>query len=138
MRRSLLLAAALLALASSSCTCLEWLRQQHVDDNELDPSLELLGQAQPERLLNLAGRTDDPGPQAREEPLLVLAVSSELVANEVVDAVQTRPPLHAHGAPQPVYSLVLPPGEYELLAFADIDRDGFYEGTELVDAQAPG
>lgn len=62
--------------------------------------------------------------QSREIPLTVVAVSDELMENELVDMYMINAPSH--------YSLYLPPSTYSLMVFADLNGNHRFESSEVV------
>src|SRR5262245_25920428 len=88
-----------------------------------EPRLALQKALAPEDCFRLAGRVASA--EKRDEPLLVAAIGHRFAVDEVVAWKLVARPLE-------LYSLLLPEGDYELLAFADLDRDGVFASTELV------
>lgn len=118
-------AAAGLALLAGGCSYLQWRRTKAEQRSELAKSpgnLVLEKDYAPQNCFGLIGRIAVPKEQ--KEPLLVAAVAhgspSELVGSREI--------LPALG----YYGILLPGGRYDLLFFADLNHDGFYEADEVV------
>ncbi len=86
------------------------------------PSLSALNKLAPEDSLVLGGRLVKL--QQRQEPMLLVAVSSRYQQNEKVAVVQLRTDAY--------YLAFLPRGDYELFIFADLNRNGDFERDELI------
>ncbi|HEY6011702.1 MAG TPA: alpha/beta hydrolase [Nitrospirota bacterium] len=86
------------------------------------PSMSALNKAAPENSLVLAGEISML--QKRHEPLLLVAISNQYRENEKVAVVQLRTDIS--------YLAFLPPGDYDLFVFADLDRNKDFESNERV------
>ncbi len=86
------------------------------------PSMSALNKFAPEDSLILAGPVIKL--QQREKPLLLVAVSQRYQQNEKVAVVQLQMDTY--------YMAFLPRGDYELFIFADLDKNGDFEGNELI------
>jgi uncharacterized alpha/beta hydrolase family protein len=84
-------------------------------------SLRARKAAYPERNFIVAGQLRIE--QDRPAPLAVVAVSDDLRENEIVDMFMVNAPSQ--------YSLYLPPGNYELMVFADINGNRRFESGEV-------
>ncbi len=62
---------------------------------------------------------------ANREAIAVVAVSDKFRPSEVVD-------VNHVARPDSYYGLNLPAGEYRLLVVSDLDRDGYYDETEVI------
>lgn len=124
------LCAAALA-AAAGCDYLSfYTRRQHWSKVfDANPSMKVMKRLAPEDSLLLEGRIEPVRPL--QEPLLLVAVSSQYRKNEIV-AMRTL------AAPSDAYEVFLPQGLYELYVFADRDRNGRFERDELVGRSAPG
>ncbi len=99
-------------------------RQMHQHQNlRFFPSVSTLNEVAPQDSLFLTGAIIKL--QKRQEPLLLIAVSNRYQQDEKVALVQLP-------ASADAYTAFLPKGEYELYVFADLDRDGDFEGEELI------
>ncbi len=87
------------------------------------PTMAVLNRVAPEDSLVLVGPLIKP--HDRQEPLLLIATSSQYREDEKVAAVQL-------GDSADTYMAFLPKGEYSLYILADLDRDGDFERNELV------
>lgn len=85
-------------------------------------SLRARKAAFPERNFIIAGQLTVK--QDRQAPLAVVAVSSDLREDEIVDMFMVDAPSH--------FSLYLPPATYELVVFADLNSNQRFESTEVV------
>ncbi len=124
-------AGGLLFLAAGGCSYLQWRRTKAEQRSELEKSpgdLVLEKEYAPQDCFGLAGRIA--APAAAPGPLLVAAFahegSRELVGSrEVVDVTG-------------YWGLLLPRGAYDVVFFADLNRNGFYESDEVVGRTPPG
>jgi len=126
-RRRVALAAVTLALAAfaSGCGYLEMVQRHRRlrQAFEEQPRLGLVQQFAPEQCLQvIGGLLTDPG---RDDPLAIVALSQQYAANEVVGWRMVPGSVN-------YYSVQLPEGDYELLVFADLDRNGFFGDDEVV------
>ncbi len=87
------------------------------------PSMSALNRIAPEDSLIVEGAIANP--QKRHEPLLLVAISDRYRKNEKVFLVQIQ-------APATEYMAFLPKGDYELMVFADLDRNRDFEWNELI------
>jgi hypothetical protein len=93
------------------------------------PRLGLVQQFAPEQCLQIVGGLlTDP---TRDEPLAIIALSQQYAHNEVVG---WRMVPGAVG----YYSVLLPEGTYDLLVFADLNRDDQFGDDEVVGRTPPG
>jgi len=116
-------------LGTAGCSYLKWKHEKQVAraQRRAHPTLVLDKEIAPEDCFVVTGRGVAP-PDGHLDPFLVAAYdrggTHELVgSHEVV-------------YPDGTYGILLPNGEYDLLFFTDIDRDGFYE-TEEVAGRTP-
>jgi pimeloyl-ACP methyl ester carboxylesterase len=93
-----------------------------------EPRLALQRELTPEDSLRVVGRVT--GAEGRDEPLLLVAVGHRFAKNEVVAWKLVKRGVE-------LYSILLPDGDYDLLVFADVDRDGVFQSSELVGATDP-
>ncbi len=123
----LLLSAGLL----SGCDYLSfWERKRALENSfQNNPTMEILRDLAPESCLAIFGKLDLNG--TYDGPLLVVAVSDKFQTREIVAS-------RIIGTPVLYYSLFLPEGNYGLNFFADVNRDGFFSGDELVGRTNPG
>jgi pimeloyl-ACP methyl ester carboxylesterase len=127
MRRGVLFALGLLLIGSAGCSYLHWRREKKEQRSALrrDPDdLMLLKEFAPQDCFALNGSIAFvPGPIPDTQALVgafAHSGSRELVgAHHVVG-------LSGH------YGVLLPSGEYDLLAFEDLNRDGYFETDEVV------
>jgi pimeloyl-ACP methyl ester carboxylesterase len=87
------------------------------------PTMSVLNRVAPEDSLVLEGPLVKP--RERQEPLLLIATSSQYRQDEKVAVVQLKDTAD-------YYMAFLPKGEYTLYIFADLNRDGAFERNELV------
>ncbi len=87
------------------------------------PSMSALSKYSPEDSLVVGGRIVNH--HERKEPLLLVAVSNQYKQNEKVALVQVP-------ASATFYMAFLPKGDYQLLLFADLDKNGDFEWNELI------
>jgi hypothetical protein len=91
-----------------------------------DPSQKLAVRIAPEGVFAVEGTLP---PSARDRPLLITAIvrgTNEPIGGHVVVPTFGR------------YWLYLPPGTYDVLAFADLDGDGSFSANELVGRSSAG
>jgi len=86
------------------------------------PSMSALNKLSPEDSLVLAGPIVKL--QKRQEPLLLVAVSSQYRKNEKVAVVQLQSDTY--------YMAFLPKGDYQLYIFADLNKNKDFENDELI------
>ena len=117
-------------LGTADCSYLKWKHEKSLQraEHRRNPTLLLTKEIAPEECFVLTGRAIPP-PGGRLDPFLVAAYdhggTHELVgSHEVV-------------FPDGTYGILLPNGEYDLLFFTDIDRDGFYETGEVAGRTPP-
>lgn len=96
---------------------------------ERQPRLGLVQEFSPEQSLQVVGGLY--GDEGHDEPLAIIALSQQYAHNEVV-AWRMVP-----GAVN-YYAVLLPEGTYDLLVFADLNRDGEFGDDEVVGRTAPG
>jgi len=87
------------------------------------PSMSALNNLAPQESLVVSGHILNP--QQRQEPLLLVAVSSQYRKNEMVAVVQILKSAN-------YYMAFLPKGEYELFIFADLNNNEDFESDEVV------
>jgi pimeloyl-ACP methyl ester carboxylesterase len=122
--------AANFAATVSGCSYLKWrqARSEGLSELQKHPSLLLEKEVLPENCFVLAGEPDwGPGEQPQ---LLAAAFDHTGTAHELVGSREVVP---ATGA----YGMLLPAGTYDLLYFADLDHNGYYETHEVVGRSAP-
>ncbi|SEM23060.1 Putative serine esterase [Syntrophus gentianae] len=109
----------------SGCDYLNFWERQKILENSFQnkPRMETLRELSPESCLAIAGKLVLNRPF--DGPLLVVAVSDRFKTREIVASRSISPPLL-------YYSLFLPEGNYDLSFFADLNKDGFFDGDELV------
>ena len=115
----------------SGCSYIEMLRrhQRLKAAFEKEPRLGLVQEFAPEQCLQIVGGlVTDP---ARDEPLAIIAVSQQYAPNEVVGW-QMVPGAVGY------YSVLLPEGTYDLLVFADLNRNDQFDDDEVVGRTEPG
>src|SRR5262249_42559479 len=93
-----------------------------------EPRLALQRALTPEDSFRVAGRGS--GGEGRNDQLLAVAGGPRFSENEVVAWKLVARDVD-------LYSLLLPKGDYDLLVFADLDRDGVFESSELVGSTDP-
>jgi pimeloyl-ACP methyl ester carboxylesterase len=116
--------------ASSGCHYLEMIQRRRTLRAEFEnqPRLTIQRALSPEKCLRIAGPVQmDSGPPL---PLLVAAVGRRYGVDEVVG---WRPV----ASEIDLYSLLVPGGEYQLVALADLDGNGWYEDGEIVGRTPP-
>jgi len=122
MRRITVIAFVAIISASVLCGCGYARMSFNKSHGERWPSLSARKAANPERNFIVAGKMQlDP---ARRIPLAVVAVSDDLMSNELVDMYMVNAPSH--------YSLYLPPGTYKLVVFADLNGNMKFHRSEMV------
>jgi len=87
------------------------------------PSMSTLNNLAPEDSLVVAGQIIKP--RNRQEPLLLLAVSSQYRKNEIVAAIQIQ-------QSNELYMVFLPKGDYDLYILADLNKSLDFETDEVV------
>ena len=93
------------------------------------PRLGLVQEFAPEELLQVdGGLLTDPG---RDEPLAIIALSQQYEPNEVVGWRMVPGSVN-------YYTVLLPEGDYDLLVFADLNRDDVFGDDEVVGRTPPG
>lgn len=118
---------ACLALGTSSCTYLKYasVQAEYARIQSAEPAqLNVKHMIERDRFF-VHGRCIDAAGRFDKMPKAIAAFSSRYRANERVDT------MHFQVAGSH-YGLNLPEGTYELLVFADIDRDGVFESSEVV------
>jgi len=121
---ALALAAATL-WGSAGCSYLKWRQERSEGLAELkkEPSLVLEKEVLPENCFVLAGGPDyDEGPKPQ---VLAVAFDHSTHAHELVGSREVIP---ARG----LFGMLLPAGSYDLVYFADVNRDGYYSTNEVV------
>jgi pimeloyl-ACP methyl ester carboxylesterase len=93
-----------------------------------DPRLALQRTLTPEDSFRVVGRVT--GAEGQDDQLLAVAVGHHFAANEVVAWKLVPRDVN-------LYSILLPKADYDVLVFADIDRDGVFESSELVGSTDP-
>lgn len=101
-----------------------WKQKQELEQAfTREQSARLLLELAPEHAYLLLGRLNmnrDPG-----GPLLVVAVTDKFKKQEIAVAAIMQTPLD-------YYQVYVPEGTYEIYFFADVDRNGYFEGNEMV------
>jgi pimeloyl-ACP methyl ester carboxylesterase len=112
------------SLLTVGCSYLKWRHEKKVARAQLrrHPTLLLEKDLAPEDCFVLTGRGVAP-PDGHLDPFLVAAY----------DHANPRVLIGSHEVvyPDGTYGILLPNGEYDLLFFTDVDRDGFYETEEV-------
>ena len=115
----------------SGCSYLKWRREKTEQRHELTQrpgDLLLQKDYAPEDCFGLIGKLSLlPG---QEVPLLVAAFDHSSLGHELVGAREVT-------AADGYYGILLPPGTYDLVAFADLNGDGFFETSEAVGRTSP-
>jgi pimeloyl-ACP methyl ester carboxylesterase len=113
-----------LLLCAVGCSYLKWRHEKHVEraEHRRHPTLLLDKEIAPEECFVLTGRGVAP-PGGHLDPFLVAAYDHGN-AHELIGS-------HEVVFPDGTYGILLPNGEYDLMFFTDIDRDGFYETEEV-------
>ncbi|MBM4243705.1 MAG: hypothetical protein FJ148_07815 [Deltaproteobacteria bacterium] len=119
-----------IGVLASGCQYLGMVRDQRAMRRQFarEPRLALQRAMAPGDGYRVAGRIT--GAEARDEAILLVAVGHELAADEIVGWKLVARPIDS-------YNLLLPEGDYDLLFFADGDRDGVFESSELVGSTDP-
>ena len=112
-------------MLSSGCSYLGFYTRKAHWQKTFDklPTMAVLNRVAPEDSLVLVGPLVRP--RERQEPLLLIATSSQYRQDEKVAVVQIKDAADD-------YMAFLPKGEYTLYIFADLNRDGSFERNELV------
>jgi pimeloyl-ACP methyl ester carboxylesterase len=113
------------------CSYLQWRHEKKEQRAELEKSPENLlleRDYAPQNCFGLIGRIAIPKEQ--KSPLLVAAFAH---ASPQPDVVGSREIIAETG----YYGLLLPAGEYDLVFFADLNHDGYYETDEVVGRTLP-
>jgi pimeloyl-ACP methyl ester carboxylesterase len=131
--RALLLAGASAALLAAvpGCSYLQWRHEKKEQRAELEKSptnLLLEKDYAPQDCFGLIGRIAIPKEQ--KSPLLVAAFAHASPPHEVVGSREIIPETGYYG-------LLLPTGQYDLVFFADLNHDGYYETNEVVGRTPP-
>ncbi len=117
---------AVVLLATSGCSYLQWRRQKAELRSELQKSpgsLLLEKEYAPQNCFGLLGRIT--APPGVKEPLLVAAFDHAGPSRQLVGSRETIPAVGYYG-------MLLPAGSYDLYFFADLNHDGLYESDEVV------
>jgi hypothetical protein len=125
------LSALLLATCALSCSYLKWAHTQKERRSQLDKhpgDLVLEKELAPQDCFGLQGNVLDPPEQ--KEPLLVVAFEHSSASHALVGSREVLPAVAA-------YAILLPSGSYDILFFADLDRNGFFETGEVVGSTPP-
>lgn len=97
---------------------------------EDEPRVALVQQLAPDTCLILVGKLE--GLAGHQEPLRIVALSDQYAPNEVVGSKMVPRTLKS------LYGMFLPPGDYDVLIFADRDGDGTFRTGEVVGRTSPG
>ena len=125
-------AAATLAAVLPGCSYLQWRREKKEERAQLEKSptnLLLEKDYAPQDCFGLIGRIAIPAGQ--KSPLLVVALAHASPQHDLVGSREIVPETGYYG-------LLLPAGEYDLVFFADLNRNGYYETGEVVGRTPPG
>ena len=117
----------LLSLLTSSCTYLKYnsIQSDYARIQQANPSQVNLKHMLDRETFFVIGRTIDHSNKYPELSMVVVAYSSEFEQNERVDTMYfDRAGTH--------FGLNLPPGFYNLIVFADLNRDGFFTRQEAI------
>jgi pimeloyl-ACP methyl ester carboxylesterase len=126
------LAGALLLPIATGCSYLQWRREKKELRSQIRKNpgnLSLEKEYAPQDCFGLVGRVEVP--KGQTEPLLVAAFDH---ASEGHELVGSREIIAATGD----YGLLLPSGSYDVVFFADLNHDGFFESDEVIGRTAPG
>jgi len=121
----------LLLAATSSCSYLAWRRQKTAQRRALEErpwDLALRKEYAPQDCFGLTGRLSIP--PGAETDFLVVAFDHERKARDLVASHEVSP----HGA---YYGVLVPSGSYDVLLFADLNHNGFYDTDEVVARTPP-
>jgi len=131
-RRRTSAAAALLCLlaATVGCEYLKWAGTKKLQRKQYrkDPSLLLEKELAPENCFSLIGHVVLPG--GGPHSVLVVALDHSNPSHPVVAQREVT-------ADSGYYGILLPAGSYDVLLFADVNENGFYETDELVARTPP-
>jgi pimeloyl-ACP methyl ester carboxylesterase len=125
------LSALLLAICAVSCSYLKWARTQKVERAELKRhpgDLVLEKELAPQDCFALQGSVE--APEELKEPFLVVALDHAGPSHALVGSREVLPSVGA-------YAILLPSGSYDILFFADLDHNGFFETHEVVGSTPP-
>jgi pimeloyl-ACP methyl ester carboxylesterase len=122
---AVLLAFLLLAGCSSAGNYLGFWKKERERRTEFkqEPTAKLEREIHPEDSFLLSGPVTLKG--SYDGPLLVVAVTDKFKSREIAAERVMHPPLF-------YYQAYLPEGDYDLYFFADLDRDGWFNQTEMI------
>ena len=118
-------------LASPGCSYLQWRREKAEQRSELKKSpgnLVLEKDYAPQDCFGLIGRVEIP--KDHKKPILIAAFDH---AQPAAEPVGSREIVVETG----YYGLLLPAASYDLVFFADLNHDGFFESNEVVGRTPP-
>src|SRR5215813_6234468 len=123
--------AVLLLGATISCSYLKWRRDKSAQRRALEErpwDLALRKEYAPQDCFGLVGRLSIPRDVVAD--LLVAAFDHDREGLDLVGS-------HEIAAHAQSYGVLLPSGTYDILIFADLNHDGFYESDEVVARTPP-
>jgi hypothetical protein len=94
-----------------------------------NPRMEVLRELSPENCYSLSGKLTSDRPY--DGSVFVVAVSDRYQKREIVATRIIR-------SPSEQYAIFLPEGEYDIYVYADLNKNGFFETTELIGRTQPG
>lgn len=117
----------LLSLLLSSCTYLKYasIQAEYARIQNADPSQQNLKHMLERETFFVVGKTVDKSKKFINMPMLIAAYSNKFKRNERVDNMF----LNSAGTH---FGLNLPPGIYDLVVFADINKDGLFTKSEVI------
>lgn len=121
------IATAAFLLLLSSCTYLKNVAVQahYTELQNSDPSMLNLKHMIDRSSYFVYGKVSTDFPIEDKTPLAIVAFSDHFQNGEIVDVMRAvKPGTH--------YGLILPPGTYEIIAFADTNANGIFESSEAV------
>lgn len=120
-----------LPLLLSSCTYLKYtsIQAEYARIQEASPSQINLKHMIDRDTFFVVGQTTDRSKKYTNEPMIIAAFSNQFIKNEKVDTMY----LNGSGTH---FGLNLPPGQYQIVVLADLNRDGILSNDEVIGAKS--
>lgn len=126
-KHSIGIIALFLSLLLSSCTYLKYasIQSEYARIQNSDPSQHNLKHMLERETFFVVGKTIDSSREYVDMPMVIAAYSDKFKRNERVDKML----LYGSGTH---FGLNLPPGTFDLVVLADIDKDGYFTSREII------